>query len=242
MDKRDNEKMNEMSKIDIQEKKNEWRRKGWSIPDLKGGKKNWFILSKALITLVSQNKANDLNAKPVITEVSEIETWRNYLPFLKGLSLVSNQSGILYLSDEGVKFLKNPTKRQLADIIQDKFRLFGEVLNLLSLQSLTIEEANEEICKQYGLQWSNLSNIRRRMDWLEVLGLIDGIGSRKWKISEEGKNALSAWSLIPPDVLEPIEIESDEFEITDPPEEIAILLQRLRDFPELHKKRNTYNI
>lgn len=242
MIKKDDNEITEMLKIDSQKKKNEWRRKGWSIPDLRGGKKNWFILSKTLIQLVSQNKVIDLDSKPMISEISEIQTWRNYMPFLKGLGLVSNQSGILYLSKEGLKFLNNPTKRQLADIIQDKIRLFGEVLNLISLQPLTIEEVNKKVCKEYGLQWANLSHIRKRMDWLEVLGLIEGIGNRKWEISTEGKKALNSWNLISPDVLEPIEIESNEVEIASPPEEIAILLQRLSDFPELHKKRNTYNI
>ena len=237
-----NNEMTENLKTAIQKKKSEWRRKGWSIPDLRGGKKNWFILTKDLIILVNQNKVDDLNSKPMIAEISEVETWRSYLPFLKGLGLVSNRSGILYLSDDGFKFLNNPTKRQLADIIQDKIRLFGEVLSLLSLQPLTIEEVNEEICKKYSLHWDNLSHIRKRMDWLEVLGLIEGIGNRKWEISVEGERALNTWRLIPPDVLETVEIESNEVEIIVPPEEIAILLQRLSDFPELHKKRNTYNI
>ena len=228
--------------IEIQKKRSEWRRKGWSIPDLRGGKKNWFALVKNLIILVSEKKAVDLNSTPIIPCDIQIQTWRMYTPFLKGIGLVSNQSGTLYLTDDGIKFLNNPTQRQLADIIHDRIRLFGEVLNLVSLQPLTIEEVDEKICKEYCLKWNNLNNIRKRMDWLEILGMIREIGNRKWEITIEGKEALKDWELISPDVLEPIEIELNEVEITEPPAEIAILLQRLIDFPELHKKRNTYNI
>ena len=32
--------------------KAEWRRKAWSIPDLRGGKRDWFALTLELLTLV----------------------------------------------------------------------------------------------------------------------------------------------------------------------------------------------
>jgi len=53
-----------------QNKKNEWRRKGWTIPDLRGGKNNWFVLVKNLIILVSENKANNLDSVPIMSEIS----------------------------------------------------------------------------------------------------------------------------------------------------------------------------
>lgn len=46
------------------------------------------------------------------------------------------------------------------------------MLNNLNESSATIEEVNKSICTKYGLDWKNLTNIRRRMDWLEVLDLI----------------------------------------------------------------------
>ncbi len=225
-----------------QNKKNEWRRKGWTIPDLRGGKNNWFVLVKNLIILVSENKANNLDSVPIMSEISLMWSWRTYTSFLKGLGLVSNQAGTLHLLDEGIKFLKNPTQRQLADIIHDRIRLFGEVLNLIALNPITVEEADEIMCREYKLNWNNLSHIRKRMDWLEALGMIQGIGNRKWEVTFEGRAALKDWELISQDDIETIEFESNEIEISDPPEEIAILLQRLTEAPELHAKRNTYNI
>lgn len=231
-----------ITRQELDKKRNEWRRKSWSIPELRGGKTNWFILVKNLIMLVGENRANDLDTIPSIPEINQLQSWRTYMPFLKGVGLVSNQAGVLCLSEKGIKFLNNSTKRQLANIINEKIRLFGEVLNLIALEPVTVEEVNESICKEYGLKWNHLGNIRRRMDWLEVLELIQEIGNRKWKVTEDGIRALNDWNLITPEILEPIDLDSNEFEISDPPENIAILLNNLTVSPELHNKRSTYNI
>lgn len=117
--------------------------------------------------------------------------WRVYSPFLKGIGLVSNKSGLLCLTDIGETFAKLQSKRYLANLLHEKYRLFGEVLVLLELNPKTIEEVDKELCEKYGLDWANLSNTRRRMDWLEVLELIECVGNRKWGLTTEGKSAIS---------------------------------------------------
>lgn len=231
-----------ISSLDIQRQKSEWRRKSWSIPDIRGGKHIWFALVKKLVELVDAGQAYDLASLPDIYEITQPQSWRTYAPFLKGVGLVRNQAGRLMLSDAGMKFLAEPTKRNLADQIQDRFRLFGEVLDILAVEPATVEETDKHLCNSYGLNWSNLSNIRRRMDWLEVLGLIQAIGNRKWQVTESGQKALKEWYLVNPEAIELMDADSNDVEITDPPDEIAILLQRLANSPEMHKKRCTYNI
>ncbi|MDE5778100.1 MAG: restriction endonuclease [Lachnospiraceae bacterium] len=228
--------------IDIQKQKNEWRKKSWSIPDIRGGKQIWYALVKKLVELVDLGQAYDLDSFPDIYEITQPQSWRTYATFLKGVGLVRNQAGRLMLSDVGKKFLAEPTQRNLADQIQDRFRLFGEVLSILEVEPATVEETDKQLCNNYGLHWKNLSNIRRRMDWLEVLGLIQAIGNHKWEVTESGREALKEWCLIKPEILELMEFEPNGIEIDDPPEEIAILLQHLKDSPEMHKKRCTYNI
>lgn len=228
--------------MDIQKQKSEWRKKGWSIPDFRGGKQVWFTLVKRLVELVDDGQAYDLDSVPNIYDITQPQSWRAYAAFLKGVGLVRNQAGRLTLSDIGTHFLSEPTQRNLADQIQDRFRLFGEVLGILEIEPATVEEADKILCNSYGLDWNNLSNIRRRMDWLEVLGLIRAIGNRKWEVTDSGREALKDWCLVNPKVLELMDFEPNDIEINDPPEEIAILLQRLSDSPEMHKKRSTYNI
>lgn len=230
------------SSLDIQKQKAEWRKKGWSIPDLRGSKQIWYTLVKKLVELVEAGQAYDLDALPDISEITQPQPWRTYAAFLKGIGLVKNQAGKLILSDIGRKFLTEPTKRYLADQIQERFRLFGEVLDILEHEPATVEETDKQLCSSFGLNWNNLSNIRRRMDWLEVLGLIQPIGNHKWQVTDSGREALKDWYLVQPQVLEIMGTDTNDIEIGNAPEEIAILLQRLVDFPEMHKKRCTYNI
>lgn len=228
--------------LDIQKQKSEWRKKGWSIPDIRGSKQIWYALVKKLVELVDDGQAYDLDTFPDINDITQPQSWRTYAPFLKSVGLVRNQAGRLILSDAGMKFLMKPTKRNLADQIQNRFRLFGEVLNILEIEPATVEDTDKQFCNNYGLNWNNLSNIRRRMDWLEVLDLIQAIGNRKWKVTDSGREALKDWCLVNPKVLEIADTDSNDIEISNPPEEIAILLQQLVDLPEMHKKRCTYNI
>lgn len=227
---------------DIQYQKNEWRKKGWSIPELRGGKQAWFPLVTGLIKLLGKGQINDLNTCPQIRGIKDPQSWKSYVSFLKGLGLVTNQGGVLELSASGIAFHNAPTKRHLADLIQDKYRLFGETLEYLALTPSTVEELDKKLCENYGLDWNNLSNTRKRMDWLEILDLIQSIGNRKWETTSAGKDALKNWCLVRPEALESFDFKTGEIEIADPPAEIAMLLQNLADSPERQKKRCTYNI
>lgn len=60
--------------------------------------------------------------------------------------------------------------------------------------------------------------------------------------NSRGKKVLKVWCIVNPEVLEYEDSDMDETEITEPPMEIAVLLQKLEECPELHKKRCTYNI
>ena len=227
---------------DIQRQRIEWRRKSWTIPDLRGGKHTWFSLVVNLVKLVESGQATELDVHPNIHGIPNAQSWRIYAPFFRGLGLINNQSGSLYLSETGSKFHENPTKIHLAELIQDKLRLFGEVLELLSSNPSTVANVKEMVCKSYGLNWRNLANARKRMDWLEILGLIEDVGSNKWVVPTSGRTLLEDWCIVTPNALETVDSNSEDIEINEPPKEIAILLQNLKDSPEMHRKRKTYNL
>jgi hypothetical protein len=155
---------------------------------------------------------------------------------------VNNKAGSLKLSEVGSKFYDNPTQVQLAGIIQDRVRLFAEVLDIIHTNPSTVEVVDERLQSTYNLNWLNLSNTRRRMDWLEVLGLIDSVGERKWGTTDTGDIALKQWGTIEPEALESTDSENENIEIAEAPVEISVLFQNLMDFPEAHHKRSTYNI
>lgn len=227
---------------DLQQQKAAWKRKGWSIPDLRGGKQEWFNLVTELVQLIGSGSAGDLSLHPDLKTVNVDYPWRTYAPFLKGISLVSNKSGALSLTEIGIKFYQAPSKKDLAGLLHDKYRIFGEVLELLRSCPKTLEEIDKELCIAYNLDWSNLSNTRRRMDWLEVLDMIQCVGNRKWSLTSDGLNFLDQLLLVTPEALESDLAEAEGNTIAPPPAEIQELLQALKDDPSLHKKRNTYNI
>lgn len=226
----------------IQKQKSEWKRKGWSIPELRGGKRDWFAIVAELVEILDKNVVADLSSSADLSSADTAYPWRVYAPFLKGAGLVSNKSGQLCLTDIGKNFVKLGSKRYLADLLHEKYRLFGEVLVLLGSEPKTIEEVNKELCREYSLDWKNLSNTRRRMDWLEILELIECVGNRKWGLTAEGKSAVNEWSIISPDIAGMTLTEDENIDILPPPVEIAELLFVLKNNPELHRKRNTYNI
>lgn len=179
-----------MPLTEIQSQKREWRKKSWSIPDLLGGKQNYFSLVKQLVELLGTGGEAGIDTQPELEEISAPKLWREYTPFLQSLGLVNNCAGTLRLTDAGAAFYTDLTKRHLADLMQKKFRLFGEVLEMLAVEPGTVQEIDAKICKEYHLDWTNCSNTRRRLDWLEVLELIQSIGNRKWQVTEEGHRAL----------------------------------------------------
>lgn len=226
---------------DVQQRKNEWKRKGWSIPELRGSKQEWYGIVCELVGKLANN-AVDMNSIPDLKATSSVYPWRNYAPFLKGIGLAANKANLLTLTDIGKKFYTSPSKRFIADLIHDKYRIFGEILSILQTEQKTIEDIDEILCREYSLDWSNLNNTRRRMDWLEVLGLIEAVGNRKWAVTTEGKKAIQDWPLISSDVVDHVYENNQDIQIGPAPTEIEDLLKKLMDNPSLHKKRNTYNI
>ena len=158
------------------------------------------------------------------------------------MGLVGNHAGVLYLTESGIAFINDLTSQHLANILQSRFRLLGETLEILAFELGTVQEINARLCERYKLNWGDCSNTRKRMDWLEILELIEDVGNRKWRATERGDEILKTWHLATPALLESFETIMKEISVSLPPFEIKVLLQRLFETPELHRERSTYNI
>ena len=72
---------------DIQKQKTEWKRKGWSIPDFRGSKQDWFNIVSELVNLLGKNPITDISLSPELNSTSNSYPWRTYTPFLKGIGI-----------------------------------------------------------------------------------------------------------------------------------------------------------
>lgn len=223
--------------------RSKWCGQSWSIPDLVGGKDSYYPLIVRLLALICEGRMLAFDDVPDLEGIASApRTWREYATFLRSSGLAHNRAGVLCLTDIGSDFAANPARERLADILQGKYRLFGELLPILSETSLTVQEVNQRICLLFNLDWKNCSNVRKRMDWLEVLGLIESAGNRRWRLTEKGRRALKKWELVTPELVASFSSHEGVPVVKEPPFEIEETLQRLKDEPSLHRKRSTYNI
>lgn len=228
--------------MDNNDIKNLWRKKSWSIPDLLGSKNDYTKIIVGLIEQLALSNANVMDDCPQLDAIEDVKTWREYAPFLKGIGVVENHNGSLYLSAIGKELSGDISFYSIATLMQEKFRIFGELLLVINEEASTVQEVDEKVCTIYNLNWKNCSNTRKRMDWLEVLGLIEMIGNRKWSLTESGVQALKDWTLVTPGMLESFDTVETEYTITDPPTEISNMIAELADNNQLHKDRCTYNL
>lgn len=231
-----------------------WRGQAGSIPGLLGGKGVWVPLVLQLIEQVGEKHALDLNAKPELTfntvdlqarhvgapPKTDVATWREYYGFLRGLGLVENTGAGLELAAKGLELESDPTPERLAIIFADRIRLFSEVLSVVADEPRTVDDVDERIRELYRTSWQSNGGTRSRMDWQEVLGLIEPVGSRRWQITTRGRSLLEGRLIVTPEAFD--EEQEPVVEITEPPAEIAALLAEFSTSARTHESRSTYNI
>ncbi|WP_369746489.1 restriction endonuclease [Paenarthrobacter sp. AMU7] len=231
-----------------------WRGQAASIPGLLGGKGVWVPLVLELVRQVGSERLIDLNAKPVLSfDAAEIEvrnggaspkpdvaSWREYYGFLRGLRLVKNGSLGLELTPKGLELVSDPTPHRLASIFAERIRLFTETLSEIAQEPLTIDDVDERIRRLYKTSWRSNGGTRSRMDWHDVLGLIEAVGNRRWQITTLGRTLLEDRLVVTP---ESFDYEHEPIvEIAEPPVEITALLAEFLTSTRTHESRSTYNI
>lgn len=231
-----------------------WRRQASTIPALHGGKAAWVPVVFELVWQIDAGNAIDLNATlalpPRITSIeprtggtaprSDGSTWLEYYRFLKGIGLAHRSGDGLTLTSTGQALASDPTQAQLATIMADHIRLYAEALSSIADHPRTIDEVDEYLRDQYATSWKSAGGTRSRMDWLEVLGLIEGVGNRRWKITPAGQSLLAGRTLVTPAAI--ASRQGDTSLVPDTPAEISALLNELAGSKHLHESRNTYNI
>jgi Restriction endonuclease len=225
-----------------------------TIPPLLGGKGVWLPLVLELVGQVGNGRVVDLDAKAELpfeiggaearpggaAPKSEPATWREYYGFLRGLRLAENTAGRIQLTTTGLELQSRPTAECLSAVLADRIRLFAETLFVIAGEPLTVDEVDERVRVRYNMSWKSNANTRTRMDWQEILGLIDSVGNRRWKITPAGLDLLEGRLLVTPEAF--TEVNQDLGALSEPPARIEALLEEFSTSSRTHESRCTYNI
>lgn len=239
---------------ELAEERSLWRRQTNSLPSLRGGKRIWFALVVELVEQIAAGEAEVLESRPNVPAAffenptrkvgavpsAETSTWREYGRFLKSIGFAQAARGGLDLTPSGHSFRTSPAPEALGMALASRFRLFAESLAFVSNAPATVEELDSHLRGQYDTAWTSLSGTRDRIDWLDALGLVDGMGGRRWKATAVGERLLARCTIVRPAAIVASPITARD--LAAAPQEISLLLGELSTSESLHEARNTYNI
>jgi len=207
-----------------------------------------------LVKQIGDGRAIDLDASVELSfDMAEVDvrpggaspkvgpvTWREYYGFLRGLRLAEATAGKLDLTPAGLELLSHPTAECLSEIMADRIRLFAEVLLIIAAEPRTVDEVDIQIRERFGQSWRSKGSTRSRMDWQEVLGLIEAVGNRRWQVTPRGRDLLDGRLVVTPESF--LDEKEQIPNLPAVPADIAALLEELAASDRGHEARSTYNI
>ncbi|MFC8933848.1 restriction endonuclease [Rhodococcus sp. NPDC057135] len=231
-----------------------WRRQASSLPALRGGKRVWFALVVELVEQIAAGKADVMESRPDIPPAifegaihkvgaapsTDPSTWREYGRFLKATGFAQTVRGRLDLTSAGQAFQSGPAPEALGAALAGHFRLFAESLAFVSNAPCTVEDLDRHLRVQYETAWRSLGGTRDRIDWLDALGLVEGIGGRRWSTTSAGEKLLAQCTIVSPQAIAIRRTTTDD--IAEAPHEIKLLLAEFSTTERTHESRSTYNI
>jgi len=231
-----------------------WRRQTDSSPSLHGGKRAWFPLVVDLVDQVAADKATVMESRPILPGAlfertddtggaapsTDALTWAEYGRFLRSVGFAQSNRGHLELTTTGRYFQAEPTPENLGIALAGSFRLFAESLDFFWTSPSTVEDLDRYLRDEYETSWKSLAGTRSRVDWLDALGLIEGSGSRRWRVTEAGESLKGRLPIVSPEAIAISQV-ADSVAPKAPPA-IELLLGELATGARSHDSRNTYNI
>lgn len=99
-----------------------------------------------------------------------------------------NDSGQWIVSDAAAAWLRNDARIELAIHIHANVKFFGELLE--HLEGIHSKGDFLAAAHEYGLTWTSTDQLHRRVNWMELLGLIERWGNNRFVLTDEGKSFL----------------------------------------------------
>lgn len=167
-------------------------------------------------------------------------TWGEYSRFLKAAGLARVVDGVLMLTSTGTGFKSTRSVKDLGLALASRFRLLAESLQFIAQTPTTIDGLDSHLRSSYNVDWKALNGTRARTDWLDALGAIEAIESRRWRATALGELILAQCTIVSPAAL--AFASPDPGQINKAPPIIAALLTDLASATGAHASRSTYNI
>lgn len=157
----------------------------WTWP-LPGGRRAF----KSTLDKMLQRVATDAPTVPQAVEwllanfdrVRSEQVAANYWRVPRAYGLLESDGERLVLTGQGARYLENPTKEALLDILDANVVGFLEIRDYLRSSRRTAEEMRELLCHDLGLTWTTDAQVLWRLHWLETLGVVEPAGDA-WRLT-----------------------------------------------------------
>jgi len=169
----------------------------WPLP---GGWKNYLETLSLILSKIRESKLTlDELAKLIGDTFKCNPEWiREALRIcILYTSLARVEDGLLYLTEDGRKFLDTKDRRIVLDHLCQNIWGVRGMLHWLRRQPMTSKELFEKF-RELGASWKKDFQVRYRLTWLMALGIIDEERGR-YHLTESGLEYLKTWEpMLPP--------------------------------------------
>ncbi|MFE2752837.1 histone-like nucleoid-structuring protein Lsr2 [Actinosynnema sp. NPDC059335] len=203
---------------------NPWVKRGGGAPYVPGNPQEILDRLRVVLRAVDENKGpeHELNwPSGGTTVLQEAVQWLS----TSGLIAREGVPSRYVLTAAGRRFLDDRDELFLVATFHANIRFFGEILAELG-DGLTHAELNALAKEKYGLAWSSLDQVRRRVYWLRATGVVDYWSNNRIVLTDVGKALLDRLTLA-----DPVGLGGDEGSPALPPpsSELAAYLDSLDD-------------
>jgi hypothetical protein len=164
------------SNEEIRNADSEKSRSIWPLP---GGTDKYIETLNLFLAQVAQGNDTKkslskwyLNSFESVT--SELTTL-GYINVPKSMGLIQSVNGKFSLSADGERYLKNPDKKILYEIIAKNILAFDDIYEYINTSATPVgeEEIMSYLKENFDIEWTSFAQVNFRLRWLENLGKIE---------------------------------------------------------------------
>ncbi len=156
--------------------------KSLSVWPLPGGGDHWKTTLDQMLRHVAANAPSMSEAIDWLISsydrVNSTKSARGYWQVLRSFGLIESEGEQLVLTADGVTYIDEPTPSALFEQMGREIAGTDELLALLADRSATVDELRHHMNEVLGTQWESDAQVKFRLGWLAILGVVHLEGDR----------------------------------------------------------------